>query len=113
MSARNGTAAVTALIAGAKMGVVAPPSTRRRRAPRDKAAILAALQPSASEGTVTTMHRGLLTQHEAADFLSVSVSYLRTADVKKILLPGRGKKRPVLRYDLNDLAEWVRHWRTP
>jgi hypothetical protein len=108
MSIRGGT--VTATPTPPAQRVAPPPC---RRSPRDSAGLLAVLQPPASEGTVTTMHRGLLTQREAADFLSVSVSYLRTADVKKILLPGRGKKRPVLRYDPNDLAEWVRHWRTP
>lgn len=53
----------------------------------------------------------LLTQKAAAKLLSVSVSYLRQSDCRKILLPGRGRKS-VLRYDPADLAEWIEHWRT-
>ena len=53
--------------------------------------------------------RELLRQPEAAEYLGVSVRYLRQrTDVPVILLPGHGDKgRPLLRYRRRDLDAWI------
>lgn len=51
----------------------------------------------------------LLTQSEAAKYLSVSVRYLRMrSDVKVTELPGHGAAhKPLIRYRVKDLDAWV------
>jgi hypothetical protein len=49
----------------------------------------------------------LWTQKQAAEFLRVSVRYVRDSSIPKLLLPGKGPaRRPLVRYDPHAVQEW-------
>lgn len=52
-----------------------------------------------------------LTQREAAQYLRVSASYIRSSDCPKVLLPPTRGRRPLVRYLKTDLDAWMRNWR--
>lgn len=56
---------------------------------------------------------GLWTQAQAADYLNVSIRYLRDSACPKVHLPGHGRRgRPLVRYNPKDVAAWAERWRT-
>ena len=51
--------------------------------------------------------RPILTQHEAAELLRVSVSFLRASSCPKHLLPGNGfRGKPLVRYVRSEVLSW-------
>lgn len=54
----------------------------------------------------------LWTQPEAAEYLQVSVAYLRRSSCPKVLLPPARGQKPIVRYVPDDVRSWIRHWRT-
>ena len=54
------------------------------------------------------MSEPLWTQKETADFLRVSVRYLRDSNCPKLLLPSAtGASKPLLRYDPEKVRAWA------
>lgn len=52
-----------------------------------------------------------LTQREAAQYLRVSIAYIRNSDCPKVLLPSGRGRRPLVRYLKTDLDAWMQTWR--
>ena len=59
------------------------------------------------------MTRPLMRRKEAAQYLAVSLNWLRNSDCPKVLLPGQGPKgQSVVRYDPDDMDAWRETWST-
>lgn len=67
---------------------------------------------SATAGPPAPEADRLWTQPEAAQYLAVSVAYLRASTCPKVLLPAARGQKPLVRYCPADVLAWVRRWRT-
>lgn len=54
------------------------------------------------------MTDALMRQKEAANYLGVSVAYLRASECPKVLLPGNGPAgKPLVRYRQSEIERWA------